>query len=138
MSLISRFHDFTKHDNKMQLFYWILSEFTSTTEQDLVGCTMNSLVHWMRSNENTMNSLIHWMRLMNCCHISDIQWIPQSHWTRPNGDTDHSLNGTKSTSTSAQYVTPISKIYCEKVKMCLFSSGNWFFYHQIRAACSGW
>jgi hypothetical protein len=27
----------------------------------------------------------------------------------------------------AQYVTLDSKIYCEKVKMCRFSSGNWFF-----------
>jgi hypothetical protein len=32
-----------------------------------------------------------------------------------------------SISTGAQYVTPHSKIYCEKVKMCRFSSGNWFF-----------
>jgi hypothetical protein len=30
-------------------------------------------------------------------------------------------------STGAQYVTPDSKMYCEKVKMCRFSSGNWFF-----------
>ncbi len=30
-------------------------------------------------------------------------------------------------STGAQYVTPDSKIYCEKVKMYRFSSGNWFF-----------
>jgi hypothetical protein len=27
----------------------------------------------------------------------------------------------------AQYVTPDSKIYCEKGNMCRFSSGNWFF-----------
>jgi hypothetical protein len=33
----------------------------------------------------------------------------------------------KSISTDAQYVTPDSKIYCEKVNMCQFSSGNWFF-----------
>jgi len=33
----------------------------------------------------------------------------------------------KSISTGAQYVTPDSKIYCEKVKMCWFSSGIWFF-----------
>jgi hypothetical protein len=33
----------------------------------------------------------------------------------------------ESISTSAQYVTPHSKICCEKVKMCWFSSGNWFF-----------
>ncbi len=34
----------------------------------------------------------------------------------------------KSVSTGgAQYVTADSKIYCEKVKMCRFSSGNWFF-----------
>jgi hypothetical protein len=26
-----------------------------------------------------------------------------------------------------QYVTPDSKIYCEKVKMCRFCSANWFF-----------
>ncbi len=25
----------------------------------------------------------------------------------------------------SQYVTPDSKIYCKKVKMCRFSSGNW-------------
>jgi hypothetical protein len=30
-----------------------------------------------------------------------------------------------------------STIYCEKVKMCWFSSGNWFFPHQIRGACRG-
>jgi hypothetical protein len=35
-------------------------------------------------------------------------------------------DGSKSISNSAQYVTPDSKIYCEKVKMCRFSSGNWF------------
>ncbi len=29
-------------------------------------------------------------------------------------------------STAAQYVTTDSKIYCEIVKMCRFSSGNWF------------
>jgi hypothetical protein len=34
----------------------------------------------------------------------------------------------KSISTGgAQYVTPNSKIYCEKLKMCRFISGNWFF-----------
>ncbi len=33
----------------------------------------------------------------------------------------------KSISTSAQYVTPDSKIYCDRVKMCQFSSGNFFF-----------
>ncbi len=33
----------------------------------------------------------------------------------------------KSISTGAQYVTPDSKIYCEKVKMWRFSSGNRFF-----------
>jgi hypothetical protein len=33
----------------------------------------------------------------------------------------------KSIFKSAQYVTPGSKIYCEKVKMWWFSSGNWFF-----------
>jgi len=32
----------------------------------------------------------------------------------------------KSISNGAQYVTPDSKIYCIKVKMCRFSSGNWF------------
>jgi hypothetical protein len=32
----------------------------------------------------------------------------------------------RSISTGAQYVTPDSKIYCEKVKMCRFSSRNWF------------
>jgi hypothetical protein len=34
----------------------------------------------------------------------------------------------KSISTGAQYVTPDSKIYSEKVKMSRFSSGNWFFF----------
>jgi hypothetical protein len=33
----------------------------------------------------------------------------------------------KSMSTGAQYVTPDNEIYCKKVKMCRFSSGNWFF-----------
>jgi hypothetical protein len=33
----------------------------------------------------------------------------------------------ESISNGAQYVTPDSKIYCQKVKMCRFSSGNWFF-----------
>jgi len=33
----------------------------------------------------------------------------------------------KSISTGAQHVTPDSKIYSEKVKICRFSSGNWFF-----------
>jgi hypothetical protein len=32
----------------------------------------------------------------------------------------------KSISTGAQYVTPDSKIHCEKVIMCRLSSGNWF------------
>jgi hypothetical protein len=45
----------------------------------------------------------------------------------------------KSISNGAQYVTPDSKIYCENVKnVCQFSSGNWIFLHQIRAACRGW
>jgi hypothetical protein len=34
---------------------------------------------------------------------------------------------TKSISNGAQYVTPDNKIYCEKVKMCWFRSGNSFF-----------
>jgi hypothetical protein len=34
---------------------------------------------------------------------------------------------TKSISTGAQYVTPNNKIYCEKVEMSWYSSGNWFF-----------
>jgi len=33
----------------------------------------------------------------------------------------------KSISTGAQYMTPDSKIYRKKSKMCRFSSGNWFF-----------
>jgi len=32
-----------------------------------------------------------------------------------------------SISNGAQYVTPDSKIYCEQVNMCRFSSRNWFF-----------
>jgi hypothetical protein len=31
-----------------------------------------------------------------------------------------------------------SKIYCEKVKMCWFSSIDWFFLHQICATYRGW
>jgi len=34
-------------------------------------------------------------------------------------------------STSAQYVTPDNKIYCEIVKMCRFSSENWFFCNMV-------
>jgi hypothetical protein len=45
---------------------------------------------------------------------------------------------TKSISNGAQYVTPDSKMYREKVKMFWFSSGNWFFLHQMRAASRGW
>jgi hypothetical protein len=30
-------------------------------------------------------------------------------------------------SNDAQNVSPDNKIYCKKVKMCQFSSGNWFF-----------
>jgi hypothetical protein len=37
----------------------------------------------------------------------------------------------KSISTGAEYLTPDSKIYCEKVKICRFSSGNWFFCTKI-------
>jgi hypothetical protein len=33
----------------------------------------------------------------------------------------------KSISTGAQYVTLESKIYSKNIKMCRFSSGNWFF-----------
>jgi len=33
----------------------------------------------------------------------------------------------KSITNNAQYVTPYSEIYCDKVKMCGFSLGNWFF-----------
>jgi hypothetical protein len=33
----------------------------------------------------------------------------------------------KSISTGAEYVTPDSIIYCERVKMCRYSSANWFF-----------
>jgi hypothetical protein len=32
----------------------------------------------------------------------------------------------KSISTGAQHVTPDSKIHCKNVKICWFSSGNWF------------
>jgi hypothetical protein len=35
----------------------------------------------------------------------------------------------------AQYVTPDSKIHCEKVKMCRFSSRNWFFCTKFVLAC---
>jgi hypothetical protein len=37
----------------------------------------------------------------------------------------------KSISTGAQYVTPDSTIYCGKVKMCRFSSGNWLFCNKF-------
>jgi hypothetical protein len=37
----------------------------------------------------------------------------------------------KSISTGAQYVTPDSKIYCEKVEMWRFRLGNWFFYTKF-------
>jgi hypothetical protein len=37
------------------------------------------------------------------------------------------IDCTESISTGAQCATPNSKIYCEIVKMCRFSSGNWFF-----------
>jgi hypothetical protein len=46
----------------------------------------------------------------------------------------------KNISTGAQYVAPDSKIYCEKVKMCQFSSGNWFSCTklvQLAAVCKG-
>jgi hypothetical protein len=33
----------------------------------------------------------------------------------------------KSIFTGPQYVTPDNKMYCLKVKMCRFSSRNWFF-----------
>ncbi len=36
-----------------------------------------------------------------------------------------------SISNGAQYVTLDSEIYCEKVKMCRFSSGNWFFFTKF-------
>jgi len=35
--------------------------------------------------------------------------------------------GVRASPEGAQYVTPNSKIYYDKVKMCRFSSGNWFF-----------
>ncbi len=35
------------------------------------------------------------------------------------------------TSISTGAVTPDSKIYCEEVKMCRLSSGNWFFYTKL-------
>jgi hypothetical protein len=37
----------------------------------------------------------------------------------------------KSISTRAEYLTPDSKIYSEKVKICGCSSGNWFFSSKI-------
>jgi hypothetical protein len=36
-----------------------------------------------------------------------------------------------SISTGAEYLTPDSKIDCEKMKICQFSSGNWFFCTKI-------
>jgi hypothetical protein len=39
-----------------------------------------------------------------------------------------------------QYVTPDSKTYREKIKMCRFSSGNWFFctkFVQLAVAVEG-
>jgi hypothetical protein len=44
----------------------------------------------------------------------------------------------KSISTSAEYVTPDSKIYREKVQMCWFISGNCFFCTQfVQLAMAG-
>jgi hypothetical protein len=48
------------------------------------------------------------------------KWFPDGIGTKA---TDESY----SISMGAQYVTPDSKIYFEIVKMCRFSSGNWFF-----------
>jgi hypothetical protein len=44
----------------------------------------------------------------------------------------------ESISTGAQYVTLDNKICCEKVKMCWFSLGNWFFYTKfVQLAVAG-
>jgi hypothetical protein len=49
--------------------------------------------------------------------------------TRKKGEkkTPNVCHKSRSISTGAQYVTPARKMYCEKVKMCWFNSGNWFF-----------
>ncbi len=50
-----------------------------------------------------------------------IRWVPDGY---------HDISYLPSIgriSTGGQYVTPDSKIYCEKVKICRFSRGNWFF-----------
>jgi hypothetical protein len=44
----------------------------------------------------------------------------------------------ESISNGAQYGTPDSKIYCEKVKMCWFSSGNWLFCTKFVHLARGW
>ncbi len=64
--------------------------------------------------------------------VATLLWVKQDclrYWL---------LLGSKSISNGAQYVTSDNKIYCKKVKMCRFSSGNWFFLHQDRAASRGW
>ncbi len=43
----------------------------------------------------------------------------------------------QSISTSAQYLTPDNKIYCEKVKMCRFSLENWFFLCSLQWLVKG-
>jgi hypothetical protein len=58
-------------------------------------------------------------------------------WTFHKGQSHYTMSP-ESISTGAQYVTPDSKIYWDRVKMCRFISGTWFFLHQIRAFCHGW
>jgi hypothetical protein len=52
--------------------------------------------------------------------VATLLWVKQGclrYWL---------LLGSKSISNGAQNVTLDSKIYCKKVKMCWFTSGNWF------------
>jgi len=67
----------------------------------------------------------------------DLKSLPGRQWYEPGIASGHTSLGNSSVRgplpiyipglTGAQYVNPVSKIYCEKVKMCRFSSGNWFF-----------
>jgi hypothetical protein len=57
--------------------------------------------------------------------VATLLWVKQGclrYWL---------LLGSKSISNGAQYVTSDNKIYCKNVKMCRFSSGNWFFCTKI-------
>jgi hypothetical protein len=62
-----------------------------------------------------------------------LEWFKLHCSLRPEGaysvysEICSSLRQVRASPTGAQYVTSDSTIYCEKVKMCRFMSGNWFF-----------